>query len=99
MPAARMTDPETSHEAAESVRNLTATQTEVLRIIRVCRRVTDVELVEQYQRMVKHFAAPPASDSGIRSRRAELVKAGKVIDSGDRERLPSGRHAIVWTAG
>lgn len=97
MPHARKTDPETSHEAAESVRELTATQQEVLRIVKVLKRTTDVELVYQYQQMSNHFGAPRASESGIRSRRAELVKAGKIKDSGDREKLPSGRRAIVWT--
>jgi len=97
MPHARTTDPVTSHEAAESVKNLTATQEEVLRIIRVWKSINDVELVAQYKRLTPIYGLPAASESGIRSRRAELVKSGKVIDSGDREKLPSGRNAILWT--
>jgi hypothetical protein len=40
--------------------------------------------------------APRASESGIRSRRAELVDRGLVVDTGRRIRLESGRYAIVW---
>jgi hypothetical protein len=38
-----------------------------------------------------------ASDSGIRSRRSELAATGLVIDSGERQRMDSGRMSIVWS--
>lgn len=88
---ARKTDPETSHEAAESVDRITETQEYVLRALR--RPRADVELVEAYRKFKR---APRASESGIRSRRAELVDRGLVIDTGRRVRLESGRFAIVW---
>jgi len=88
---ARTMDPETSHEAAESVRNVTTTQEYVLRALR--RPRTDPELLEAYRQFKR---APRASESGIRSRRAELVRAGLVRDSKRRVRLESGRRAIVW---
>lgn len=91
MPFARRTDPTTSHEAAESVQNLTETQKFILKAL--VRPRTDVELVEAYRAFK---LAPRASESGIRSRRAELVQAGVVVDSGDRTKLPSGRMATVW---
>lgn len=91
MANARKTDPVTSHEAAESVRTITLTQEFVLRVLR--RPRVDVELVKAYQAMK---TAPRASESGIRSRRAELVERGLVRDSGRRTRLESGRMAIVW---
>jgi hypothetical protein len=91
MARARNTDPMTSHLAAESVRDVTKTQEYVLRALRRAR--TDVELVEAYQNMK---TAPRASESGIRSRRAELVRRGLVLDTGKRVRLSSGRYAIVW---
>jgi hypothetical protein len=91
MPHARLTDPQTSHEAAESVGNLTATKEAILKAL--ARPGTDVDLVERYQNLRN---APRASESGIRSRRAELVRDGLVQDSGDRVRLASGRNAIVW---
>lgn len=88
---ARNTDPVTSHLAAESVDHITATQEYVLRCLRRPRH--DVELVDAYR---AYKTAPRASESGIRSRRAELVDRGLVIDTGRRVRLASGRYAIVW---
>jgi hypothetical protein len=88
---ARRTDPITSHEAAESVDNITATQSYVLRCLK--RPRVDVELVNAYR---AYKTAPRASESGIRSRKAELVDRGLVVDTGRRVRLDSGRYAIVW---
>lgn len=88
---ARNTDPFTSWEAAESVDNITETQEWILRALR--RPRPDVELVEAYRAFKR---APRASESGIRSRRAELVDRGLVVDTGKRVRLSSGRYAIVW---
>lgn len=91
MPNARNTDPSTSHEAARSVDNITLTQEYIIRALQ--RPATDVALVDRY-RNIK--SAPAASESGIRSRRSELVSKGVIRDSGSREVLPSGRRAIVW---
>ena len=55
--------------------------------------LTDVALVKAYNGLNK---ARRSSESGIRSRRAELVAAGLVVDTGDRVKLPSNRLAIVW---
>jgi hypothetical protein len=97
MPHARTTDPVTSHEAAASVSNLTKTQQTILDLFqRVDKRMTDNELIRWYWWAVSNLQAPNASDSGIRSRRAELTRAGKLRDSGSRHKLPSGRNAIVW---
>jgi len=91
MARARNTDPETSHLAAEAVDSITRTQEYILKCLR--RPRADVELVEAYRNM---RTAPRASESGIRSRRAELVDRGLVVDTGRRIRLESGRYAIVW---
>lgn len=88
---ARKTDPQTSHDAAESVKDITKTQTFILKALR--KPLTDVALVSAYR---GYKTAPRASESGIRSRRAELVKLSKVVDTGRRVKLASGRHAIVW---
>lgn len=97
MALARLSDPETSHEAAASVKNITTTQAQILKIL--CERpMTDEALVAAYGLYVKHNYAPKASESGIRSRRAELVRSGRVVDTGNRQKLSSGRHAIVWAA-
>ena len=93
MPRARKTDPATSFEAAASIdeNKLTKTQAFILKCLR--RPGTDFALAERY---ANYKTAPLASPSGLRSRRAELVESGIVVDSGLRERLPSGRNAIVW---
>lgn len=92
MPKARRTDPQTSHEAAASVDNVTITQGFILRALQKPR--TDPQLIEAYRHLKK---APPASESGIRTRRAELVDKGLVVDSGLRSTTPFGRKAIVWS--
>lgn len=88
---ARGTDPVTSHLAAESVDSVTKTQEYVLRCLRVPRN--DVEIVNAYR---AYKTAPRASESGIRTRRSELVDRGLVIDTGRRVKLASGRYSIVW---
>lgn len=96
MPFARTTDPETSHEAAASVKNLTATQDAILALFTSTSvALTDESLVALYHRARSH-GAPYASDSGIRSRRAELVRLGKLRDTGLKIKLASGRNAILW---
>ena len=91
MPRARNTDPVTSFQAAESVTDVTKTQEYVLRCLKKPRN--DIELVEAYR---AYKTAPQASESGIRSRRAELVEAGLIADTGERRKTPSGRSSIVW---
>jgi len=88
---ARRTDPVTSHLAADSVDNVTATQAYILRCLK--RPRNDSQLVQAYN---SYKTAPRASESGIRSRRAELVDRGLVVDTGRRVRLDSGRYSIVW---
>lgn len=90
-PRARNTDPTTSHLAAASVSNITDTQFYVLKSLR--RPADDTQLLERYRSFKK---APFASDSGVRTRRAELVALGAVEDSGERVTLRSGRSATVW---
>jgi hypothetical protein len=93
MPRARNTDPQTSHDAADSVTHLTETQAYVLRVLR--RPRTDPQLIEAYRKLKR---APLASESGIRTRRAELVEKGLVQDTGQRDLTPYGRQSIVWSA-
>lgn len=91
MPRARNTDPSTSHEAAKSVKDITLTKRYIMKCL--IRARTDVELVEAYNNLKE---APRASESGIRSRRAELVREGYVVPTGLEVQLPSGRYAKVW---
>lgn len=98
---ARALDPATSHQAAASVKNISATQSAILNLLQIS-SMTDEDLVYFYRQQVDMGADqrdfPRASESGIRSRRADLVKQGLVKDSGERVRLVSGRNAIVWQA-
>lgn len=95
MPYARETDPQTSHDAAASVKNLTETKQHILQILSLADR-TDEELILKYTIWGTNNGWKWVSESGIRSRRAELVKAGLVIDSGKRKTLNTGREAIIW---
>jgi hypothetical protein len=94
MPHARKTDPQTSKDAAKSVNNVTTTQKAILSLLR--KHQTDMDLVRNYHYLVKNGKAPRASESGIRSRRAELVDAGLVKDTEARMKSPSGRMMTVW---
>lgn len=87
MPRARHTDPQTSHDAANSVVEVTKTQLAIYKLLK--KPMTDEQLVERYK------AKAWASDSGIRSRRSELVELG-LIERKSEAKTRSGRKAIVW---
>jgi len=93
VPRARNTDPETSHEAADSVK-MRRNQKAVLQVFKDDPSgFTDWELVRVYP---EYKELPVQSESGLRTRRKELVEQGLVIDTGRKQRLPSGRRAIIW---
>lgn len=91
---ARRTDPETSHQAAAALSSdsLRASQAEVLRLLRQYGPLTDVDLCEWAEQL-----SIPQSDSGLRTRRKELVVKGLVRDSGKRQTI-NGRKHILWQA-
>ncbi len=93
---ARHSDPVTSHQAAESVTELRGSQQAVLRVMPQKLGITDEELVAKYRHQAELGDVPHQSDSGIRSRRSELVKKRLVLDSGTRRPTTYGRKAIVW---
>lgn len=99
-PGARTSDPATSHEAARSVRmTLTQRQGDVLRVLRRHRGgLTDAALVAMYRGEEKRGVVTRQSESGIRTRRSELVAQGRVRDTGLRAMTASRRNAIVWSA-
>lgn len=99
-PRARNTDPATSHAAAASVSDLTPRQEAVLKaLVHIGGMATDEVLVTRYYEYGRMLDLPEQAPSGIRTRRKELVEARRVHDSGSRERLESGRYAIVWAIG
>jgi hypothetical protein len=85
-------DPDTSHAAAASLVSVTCRQSQqaILDLLRTVGPMTDTELIARYP------GDPPQSESGLRTRRSELVAAGLVADSGRRVPLASGRLSIVW---
>lgn len=95
MPATRTTDPRTSHEAELSVTRVTPVQAAILKML-ADGPMHDEELVWVYKSLARDGFHPMASESGIRSRRAELVALGHVIDSGERTLTSMGRSTIVW---
>lgn len=90
---ARSTDPETSHAAAASVWGMTETKRRILGIVSACPS-TDFEI----RRAWDDAGLPRISDSGLRTRRSELVDDGFLVDSGERRAGDTGRAFIVWTA-
>jgi len=96
MAHARKLDPHTSHEAADSVRNETRTQSVIMSILSF--PMTDEELVKHYLALNSMDAdiVPLASPSGIRSRRHELALLGKVVPVGYKK-TAAKRSAIVWS--
>lgn len=98
----RTGDPETSLEAAESVKEITLKQNAVLWLLRTMGPMTDTLLNARYNetssgaQVFPHL--PRQSDSGLRARRSELVTRNLVRDTGRKKKLPSGRRAIVWEA-
>lgn len=95
---ARRSDPQTSHEAAKSVKKITATQSAILAVLQVSAKTDELLILCYHSRSAKHpDLYPKASPSGIRSRRAELVRLGYVKDSGRTAQISTGRQATVWS--
>lgn len=95
-PRARSTDPYTSHEAAESVDNVSDVQLAILRLFARLGPFSDHGLVHTYQSFTNSGRVPKASESGIRTRRKELQRMRLIEDNGGWVRLESGRKAILW---
>ncbi len=95
IPRARLSDPATSHDAAASVTDVTETQAIILTLLRET-PMCDEKLIEQYRMGETLWGFPHKSESGIRSRRAELVRMGFVETIGLQERMSTGRFATVW---
>lgn len=75
---ARNSDPETSHEAAASISNLSFQHEAILRAFQFHGPMPDVRLIER--------TAYLSTDQSVRSRRAELVRLGKV-----RQKMADGK--------
>lgn len=75
---ARNSDPATSHQGPSKLK-MTVGRNHVLRVFQDAQRpLTDAEAVSQLHGIM--------SASGVRSRRSELVRMGRLADSGERTR-------------
>lgn len=92
---ARRMDPETSHEAASSVRDITDVQKLILQLL-ATRPCIDEKLVSIYTDQIKMNGWPKATPQSIRSRRAELVELGLLEWIGLHANTETGRRARVW---
>lgn len=97
----RKGDPETSHLAAAEVGpRILRLKDRIETILQTTGRAfTHDALISEYKRQALELGWPPASDSGIRTRCNELLKAGRV------ERVEEecgasrfGRPSILWRA-
>ena len=92
---ARATDPETSHAAAASVGDVRTSQMYVYSVLKAFGPCTDEELVDIYEHLPN---VDPQSPSGLRTRRAELVRLGLVEYTGEKRAISTGRMARIWAA-
>lgn len=92
--------PATSFEAADSVIRPNEKQNAVLEAFKsnMPDPMHDEELIHHYHFLRSEFSDrfPQQSDSGIRSRRAELVSKGLLVNSGSRAKTRAGRSTIIW---
>lgn len=92
---ARRNDPPNSKLAAASVINLGRTRDAILDILGSFGDMTDEQIAQWYGDRWKKWNYPKSSPSGLRSRRAELVKLNfvKAVGTG---KTKSGRPCAIW---
>jgi hypothetical protein len=105
MPAARRHDADTSHLAARTVQNPTEVQQRILALLPVRtsffdkpQGMTDEQIIAEYRTVAELLNVRVPSDQSIRSRRSELVDAGKVAWTGDYGLTAGGRKSRTWIA-
>jgi hypothetical protein len=98
MSKARITDPETSHEAGASLGDVSITQARVLSLFREDGELTDLQLETRYLTRALTGGWPYQTPQSLRSRRAELVTQGRVEFTGQYGVSPTGRRARIWKA-
>ena len=92
---ARKSDPATSHEAGAQVKNLSETKQVILKILKRS-KLTDSQIFMAYYSLAMTGKAPYASESGVRSRRSELVAEG-LVEAVGFDKTVFGRRTTVWT--
>ena len=97
---ARSGDPQTSWDAAHSITSdkIRKSQAAVLKVIRDYGPMNDSTLLQAYRSIYRTEEFPQQSESGLRTRRSELVEKGLVYATGKLAVMPSGRSSIIWAA-
>ncbi len=93
---ARRNDPDTSHQAAASVsiKTIRKTHNFIVRVLYNIIEATDEEMWLLYER--RHKEEFKTSQSGLRTRRSELQKAGWVESAGQ-QKNKNNRLVNLWT--
>jgi hypothetical protein len=107
MPAARTTDPATSHAAARAVSSTSLVQSRIVDIIRDASLfgsgITDEGIIATYGRLARVNAWTLPSPSSIRSRRKELADRDEIRPVTDKDgnvicgRTERGNLTQKWT--
>lgn len=98
-PRARRGDPETSHWAAEGITGLRESLQAVWWVLAKYGPAVDYDLVRYYVEAMAENDIPMQAESGIRTRRDELVKLGYVRWTGRWSPHPeTGNDCRVWEA-
>jgi hypothetical protein len=95
---ARSTDPGTSHAAARSItaENMKESQRAVLDCFDRYGPMHDERFLAVYSEVRNSHGWPQQSESGLRTRRSELVDSRWMRDTGQTVTLPSNRQSTVW---
>lgn len=89
----RLTDPTTSHEAADSNTNREQVTEHVLHLFTRFGPMTDEELTIRY---LVDTTSPPAAFDSPRKRRSDLTKTGHIIPTTIPGETKTGRRATKW---
>lgn len=98
-PDSRLTDPETSHAARDSItwEALAESQAEVLAILHMYGPQADHDILTIHEfRHARGIARFEFTGQRLRTARNELVEFGRVVQTAGEARTPSGRRAKVW---
>jgi len=87
----RTEDPETSHKAAASVKNLTEARQTILDVLCNFGPQTDEQILKSLSKVGLKISA-----SGARTRRDELCQMGLVRFSGSYGKTEAGRQCRIW---
>ncbi|WP_394941168.1 hypothetical protein [Psychromicrobium sp. YIM B11713] len=98
--AVRADDPDTSYEAAmKAALGASKVRPVVLKLVREHGPLTHDELINRYRCLLAfEEGTPRASDSGIRTRLRELVKAGLIVEDAEEGESLFGNRAKRWVS-